>query len=87
MFYGIIVAMFSRLRKNTTCRIFTFAIKDFRHRLRLKTERCWAGDLLCSAIAHGAGMVDLHREELMADWELAKEGIEPFELIPLNEGE
>ena len=28
--------------------------------------------------------VDLHREELLADWELAKEGVEPFRIDPLK---
>ena len=28
--------------------------------------------------------VDLHREELLADWELAKEGVEPFRIEPLK---
>lgn len=28
--------------------------------------------------------MDLHREELLADWELAKEGIEPFRIDPLK---
>jgi hypothetical protein len=27
---------------------------------------------------------DLHRDELLADWELAKEGIEPFRIDPLK---
>ncbi len=30
--------------------------------------------------------MDLHREELLADWELAKEGIEPFRIDPLKCG-
>ena len=28
--------------------------------------------------------VDLHRDELLADWELAKEGVEPFRIDPLK---
>ena len=28
--------------------------------------------------------VDLHRDELLADWELAKEGEEPFRIDPLK---
>jgi hypothetical protein len=28
----------------------------------------------------------LQREELMADWELAKEGIEPFRINPPKQG-
>ena len=29
--------------------------------------------------------VDLHHEELLADWELAKEGAEPFRIDPLKQ--
>lgn len=35
---------------------------------------CWSAE----------GWVDLHREELLADWQLAKEGIEPFRIDPLK---
>jgi len=28
--------------------------------------------------------VDLHRGELLADWELATEGVEPFRIDPLK---
>jgi hypothetical protein len=28
--------------------------------------------------------IDLHREELLADWDLASEGVEPFRIDPLK---
>jgi hypothetical protein len=28
--------------------------------------------------------IDLHREELLADWDLTSEGVEPFRIDPLK---
>jgi hypothetical protein len=43
-----------------------------------------AGDLPTLQLRMVQVWVDLHREELLADWELAKEGVEPFRIDPLR---
>jgi len=43
-----------------------------------------AGDLPTRQLRMAQVWIDLHREELLADWELAKEGIEPFRIDPLK---
>lgn len=41
MFYGIIILLFLRLKKNTTCHISMRDTKEAMHRLPLKTELFW----------------------------------------------
>lgn len=53
-------------------------------RLPLKMARCSAGELPPRQLRMVQVWVDLHRDELLADWELAKEGVEPFRIDPLK---
>jgi len=43
-----------------------------------------AGELPARQLRMVQVWVDLHREELLADWALAKEGTEPFRIDPLK---
>ena len=43
-----------------------------------------AGDLPLKQLRMVQVWIDLHREELLADWELAKEGVELFRIDPLK---
>ena len=84
MFYGVIVSM--------------YFLDDRRHKrphIHVSYQDQEAviavpeGEILEGAIPHGkmrlvAAWIEIHRDELMADWELAASGRHPFGIEPLR---
>ena len=71
------------------CRISMFAIRITKHPLPLRMVACWQGHSHPSNsnwCRHGLvqAWVELHRDDLFADWELAVNGEEPFRIAPLQ---
>ena len=58
--------------------------QDFKASVGIEDGVILAGDLPPRQLRMVQVWVDLHREELLADWELAKEGAEPFRIDPLK---
>ena len=84
MFYGIIVRMFH--------------FDDKRHRLPhihaeyqgevavidIKTAEILTGEIPSKKLRLVQAWIEIHRDELMADWKLATEGKETFKIKPLE---
>ena len=75
--------VFLRLKKNITYRISIFAA-GLRASVAIEDEALLAGELPPKQLRMVQVWIDLHRDELLADWELAKEGVEPFRIDPLK---
>jgi hypothetical protein len=52
--------------------------------IAIKDARLLAGELPPRQLRMVQVWIDLHREELLADWDLASEGVEPFRIDPLK---
>jgi len=84
MFYGIIVAMFFEIREKHHLPHIHIRYQDYKASIAIEDASLLAGDLPARQLRMVQVWVDLHREELLADWELAKEGVELFRIDPLK---
>ncbi|MEY3881190.1 MAG: hypothetical protein RIQ94_1986 [Pseudomonadota bacterium] len=88
MFYGIIVSMFFEIQeKHHLPHIhirYHIRYQGYKASIAIEDTRLLAGELPPRQLRMVQVWVDLHREELLADWELATEGVEPFRIDPLK---
>jgi hypothetical protein len=54
-----------------------------RHRSGLMTVKYWPGELPRKQLRLVQTWIELHRDELMADWDLAVAGENPYKIAPL----
>ncbi len=84
MFYGIIVSMFFEIKEKHNLPHIHARYQRSNASISIEDGVLLAGDLPTRQMRMTQVWIDLHREELLADWELAKEGIEPFRIDPLK---
>ena len=84
MFYGIIVSMFFEIKEKHHLPHIHIRYQGHKASIAIEDARLLAGELPPRQLRMVQVWVDLHREELLADWELATEGIEPFRIDPLK---
>ncbi len=58
--------------------------QNYRASIALENGVVLAGELPPRQLRMVQVWMDLHQEELLADWELAKEGQEPYRIEPLK---
>lgn len=84
MFYGIIVRMYyTRIINSTTCRVLV-EFADFSAVLSISDSSVLTGSLLHSKLRLVEAWMEIHRDELMANWSLAVRGEEVFKVEPLR---
>jgi hypothetical protein len=84
MFYGIIISMFFEIKEKHHLPHIHIRYQGYRASVAIDDAALLAGELPPRQLRMVQVWVDLHREELLADWELAKEGVEPFRIDPLK---
>lgn len=84
MFYGIIISMFYEIREKHHTPHVHVRYQNYRASIDLENGIVLAGELPPRQLRMVQVWMDLHQEELMADWELAKEGQEPYRIEPLK---
>lgn len=84
MFYGIIVSMFFEIKEKHHLPHIHIRYQGSSASVSIVDGELLAGDLPGRQLRMVQVWADLHREELLADWELATEGIEPFRIDPLK---
>jgi hypothetical protein len=84
MFYGIIISMFFEIRERHHLPHIHARYQDQTASISIEDGAILAGDLPLRQLRMVQVWVDLHREELFADWRLATEGSEPFRIPPLQ---
>ena len=84
MFYGIIISMFFEIKEKHHLPYIHVRYQNDRASIAIEDGRVLAGELPTRQLRMVEVWVDLHREELLADWILAKEGTEPFRIDPLK---
>ena len=83
MFYGIIIRMYSSTTDITICRIFMPSTPSLRLPSILKMVKSWRANCRASKLRLVQAWIELHRDELKADWELAAAGENPYKISPL----
>ena len=84
MFYGIIIMMYFEIKEKHHLAHVHGRYQDFRAARAVENGEILVGELPARQLRMVQVWVDLHRDELLADWELAKEGTEPFRIDPLR---
>ena len=84
MFYGIIVSMFFEINERHHLPHIHARYQGSSASISIENGELLAGNLPTRQLRMVQVWIDLHKEELYADWELAKEGTEPFRIDPLK---
>ena len=84
MFYGILVTLFYEDNDRHHLPHFHVRYQGFKASIAIEVGRVLAGSLPPKQLKLVQAWVELHRDELLADWELAVNGEEPFRIAPLQ---
>jgi hypothetical protein len=84
MFYGIIVSMYFVDNKQHKMPHIHVKYQDNEAVISIPDGEILEGSLPPSKIRLVMAWVEIHREELMADWELAVSGQQPYKIEPLR---
>ena len=84
MFYGIIVAIFYKDTGRHNMPHIHVRYQDFKASVSIEDGALLAGDFPVRQLKMVVAWVEIHKEELLADWELAVSGEEPFRIAPLQ---
>lgn len=84
MFYGIIISLFYEIREKHHTPHIHARYQGNHASIRIEDATLLAGSLPQRQLRMVQVWIDLHREELLANWEIAKEGGEPFRIAPLR---
>ncbi len=83
MFFGIIVRMYCGKAEHNPPHVHVY-YQDFKAIFNIATAEMTEGDLPPRQIRLVSAWIELHREELLADWVLASRGELPFKIDPLR---
>ncbi len=83
MFFGIIIRMYMGKKEHNPPHIHAI-YQDSSAELLIADGQLLSGNLPVRQIKLVEAWIELHREELLADWELAKSGEVPFRIEPLR---
>jgi len=84
MFYGIIISLFFEIKERHHLPHIHARYQNYRASIAIEDGSLLAGDFPPRQLRMIQVRVDLHRDELLANWEIAKEGGEPFRIDPLR---
>lgn len=84
MFYGILILMFSFDNKKHHFPHIHAQYAEHAAIIAIDSGEVIDGDLPKSKMKLVQAWIEIHREELLADWQLAVEGQHPFKIEPLR---
>ena len=84
MFYGILILIFYRDKAQHNLPHIHARYQGFKASLAIEDGSVLDGELPARQRRMVQVWMDIHREELLADWELAVSGEEPFRIDPLK---
>jgi hypothetical protein len=84
MFYGIIVSMYFEIGEKHRLPHIHIRYQGKKASVAIEDGGLLAGDIPARQLRMVQVWIDLHKEELLADWELAMAGEEPFRIDPLR---
>ena len=83
MFYGIIIRMYYAPKEHNPPHIHIY-YQDFRGVVDISDCNLTKGNMPLKQLRLVSAWIELHREELMADWNLCQNGQKPFAIEPLK---
>ncbi len=83
MFYGIIIRLYLIDNKQRNLPHSNARYAEFEASIGIGDGEILAGELPRKQLRLVQAWIELHRDELMADWELAVEGETPYKIAPL----
>jgi len=83
MFYGIIIRLFLLDNKHHNIPHIHARYAEFEASVGIEDGEILARNLPRKQLRLVQAWIELHRDELMADWELAVNGEEPYKITPL----
>lgn len=83
MFYGIIIRMYFLDDRQHRAPHFHARYSEFEASIRIDDGELLAGELPRKQLRLVQAWTELHRDELMADWDLAVAGETPYKIDPL----
>lgn len=84
MFYGILVLMFYRDTKQHNSPHIHVRYQGEEAVISIEDGNVLAGNIPPRQLKMVQVWVDIHKEDLMMDWELAVQGEDPFRIAPLQ---
>lgn len=84
MFYGIIILMFNFDNKKHHLPHIHAQYAEYTAVISIENGEVLDGALPGSKMKLVQAWMEIHRDELMADWQLALEGNKPFKIEPLK---
>jgi hypothetical protein len=84
MFFGILVSIFYGDNEQHHTPHIHVRYQGKKASIAIDDGRILAGDFPPRQLLMVQVWIDIHRDELMADWELAVNGDEPFRIAPLQ---
>ena len=84
MFYGILVSIMFEGNERHHLPHFHVRYQDSKAAIAIEDGRVLAGNFPPKQLKLVQAWVELHRDDLFADWELAANGEEPFRIAPLQ---
>ena len=83
MFYGILIRMYLGKKEHNPPHFHAF-YQGSRGIFDITRGEMVEGDLPGKQVRLTIAWIELHREELLADWELAQSGEKPYSIEPLR---
>lgn len=84
MFYGILILMFFKDNRRHHLPHIHIRYQDYNASVSIEDGNILEGTLPNKQLRLVQAWIEIHREELMVDWELAVNGEEPFRIAPLQ---
>jgi len=84
MFYGLIVSLYFRDNRQHKSPHIHVKFQEEEAIFRIPDGRLLAGSLPSAKTKLVTAWIEIHRDDLMADWELAASGQLPYKIDPLK---
>lgn len=84
MFYGILVSMFFEDSDRHNLPHIHVRYAGHKASIAIEDGRMLAGDIPPKQLKLVQAWIEIHKEELIVDWELAASGEQPFRIAPLQ---
>ena len=83
MFFGIIIRMYYAPKEHNPPHIHVY-YQDYKGTVKIDDCSLTEGKIPTKQLRLVTAWIELHREELMADWQLCQNGEKPFAIEPLK---
>ncbi len=84
MFYGILVLIYYKDNSHHHLPHIHIRYQNFKASVAIEDGRILEGQLPPRQLKLVQAWIEIHRDELFADWELAIDGEEPYKIEPLR---